>query len=343
MASEMKIARYLKSYLINGIVAWIRRTAKSRDLACIKLRPELSQAIHVVLMIVKNEQSRIPFFLRYYRNLGFQHFVAIDNCSTDGTREILLQEHDVSLFEAKGGFKSARFGMDWVNHIAAKYCANKWLLHVDADEFLVFEGYKTRKILEFTKDLAARNQISVQCVMLDMYSDRLPSENFYRSGQDPLTICNKFDASGYQVTYDSVSRTSWIKGGVRNRLFFEEISSSPALNKTPLTYWKSHYAFIKCAHELWPPRLNNGDSIEGGPHHGALLHFKFLSDFDSKILNEITSQQHTAEYSQYILGANRAYEKGFVFSETVDYNDWNTLVQVGLISQIYSKESRVTV
>lgn len=335
--------RYLRAYLLNGLVALFRRVLCSTDLTTIRLRPQLSNATHVILLIIKNERGRIPFFLEYYRNLGIQHFLIIDNCSTDGTQDILMNEEDVSIFEARGGYKRARFGIDWANYIAAKYCANKWILHVDADEFLVFENCNERKIADLTEDLSKECQSSMQCVMVDMYSADLPSENLYRPGQDPLSICNMFDATGYQVVYDSISRTNWIKGGVRNRLFFEKIWDSPALNKTPLVYWKRHYAFAKSAHELWPPKLNAGGNTNSPSQYGVLLHFKFLNDFDTKLLGESTNQQHTSEYIHYLSGADRAYRTGFLFNGTVEYRNWDTLVHTGLISQTLRAADKITI
>jgi hypothetical protein len=45
---------------------------------------------------VRNERVRLPYFLTYYRRLGIDHFLIVDNGSDDGTREYLADQPDVS-------------------------------------------------------------------------------------------------------------------------------------------------------------------------------------------------------------------------------------------------------
>ena len=69
----------------------------------------------LLVTTIWNEKVRLPYFLRYYRALGINHFLIIDNCSDDGTAEYLTRHDDVSVWRAEGSYKSARFGMDWGN------------------------------------------------------------------------------------------------------------------------------------------------------------------------------------------------------------------------------------
>src|ERR1700758_794627 len=78
--------------------ARVRIRAHARDVSVIRLRPGLRDARHVVAMVIFNEARRVPFLLRYYRTMGFEHFVVLDNKSTDGLQELLAEESDVSLF-----------------------------------------------------------------------------------------------------------------------------------------------------------------------------------------------------------------------------------------------------
>ncbi|OZA17880.1 MAG: glycosyl transferase family 2, partial [Rhodobacterales bacterium 17-64-5] len=36
---------------------------------------------------LRNERVRLPYFLQYYRKLGIDHFLLVDNGSDDGSRE----------------------------------------------------------------------------------------------------------------------------------------------------------------------------------------------------------------------------------------------------------------
>ena len=38
------------------------------------------------------------------------------------------------------------FGNDWINQVINRYCQKKWVLYVDADEFLVYPHCDTRPI-----------------------------------------------------------------------------------------------------------------------------------------------------------------------------------------------------
>ncbi|SIT52021.1 conserved hypothetical protein [Paraburkholderia piptadeniae] len=313
--------------------AHIRRIAKRREVSVVRLDPGLRKARHVLIATVHNEAHRIGFFMRYYRDLGFEHFVIIDNRSTDELRSLLASERGVSLFAADGVYRSARFGNDWVNGVLSKYCVGKWVLYVDADEFLVYPECDTRPISDLTDHLERSGQPSLNGMMVDMYSDRPVSENACASGCDPVTVCRLYDSVGYETRFDSLSRTTWIKGGVRGRLFFPDVWSGPALNKTPLARWRWHFAFVRSSHQLWPPRLNQPVPHANPRMTCALMHFKFLADFKGKLDAEKTRQQHSTEYAAYMAPLCE-HDEGpqFVGASTSRYEGWTSLLRDGLLA-----------
>jgi hypothetical protein len=263
--------------------------------------------------------------------MGFEHFIILDHQSDDGLRTLLAEEHDVSLFFSNGIFKNARFGMDWINYLLSKYCAGKWILHVDADEFLVFPYCDTQGIAGLTSYMEQSQQVSLQCLMLDMYSERKIKDNICAVGDDPASVCPFFDETGYVTHYEPLTKTFWIKGGVRGRIYFpDDPWKGPALNKTPLVLWKWHYAFLKCAHELWPATVNGGAPVAGVPH-GVLLHFKFLSDLTEKLAAEAVRQQHTSEYSAYSKNSRADDGPDFMSPHSRKYTGWRSLQAAGLL------------
>jgi hypothetical protein len=264
--------------------------------------------------------------------MGFEHFIILDNQSDDNLQSILLKEEDVSLFFVKGSYKNARFGMDWINGLLSKYCSSKWILHVDIDEFLVFPHCDQNGIADLTAVMTKKRQFSLQCLMVDMYSSRKVNDNICGVGENPLSVCSFFDRDGYDRHYDPCTETVWIKGGVRGRIYFaNDTSKGPALNKTPLVFWQKHFAYLKSAHELWPPRLNGGQSTQG-KMRGALLHFKFLSDFTTKVTAEAIRRQHTEEYNAYFEnGSIRNDSPNFIGPPSVQYTGWHSLQEAGLI------------
>lgn len=304
----------------------------SRHVSVVRLRPGLQRAKHVVVMTIYNEARRMPFFLKYYREMGFEHFVILDNKSTDGLQAQLADEPDVSVFFSNGSFKNARFGMDWINYLLSKYCSGKWILHVDADEFLVFPHCDTQGIASLTAYMEEKRQVSLQCLMLDMYSDRKIKGNICGVGEDPAEVCPFFDEIGYVTYYDPMNETFAIKGGVRGRIYFQDnLWDGPALNKTPLVLWQPHYAFLKCAHELWPTSVNGGAPVAGVPH-GVLLHFKFLSDLTEKLVAEAVRQQHTSEYDAYSQNGSLPDDgPDFMGPRSRTYTGWRSLDAAGLL------------
>ena len=171
---------------------------------------------------------------------------------------------------------------------------------------------------------------SLFCTMIDLYASGKTSDTRYMQGMDPLRICNMFDRSGYVSNRDEIRETTWIKGGVRGRVFFgEDISKGPALSKTPLVKWKRNYLFIKSAHQLWPPHINGKLYSDRLGITGALLHFKFLSTNKDKIEDVAIRNQHTREYDNYV----GRYDVELMSDVSQVYEGWESLCQAGLMSK----------
>ncbi len=315
---RVRVARYAAR---EWGAAHLRRLWKQRELHPVHIAPTLGDAHLIAVLVVKDEATRFPYLLEYYRRAGVDHFIVIDNGSTDGLSATLASEPDISMYAAHGGFAAARYGIDWVNTIAARHCAGRWILHVDADELLVIPGYESLQAA--CADLDSRHQRAVHALMLDMYSDQPASRNDVPAGTDPLAVCALYDAGGYEHFFDPLSLTTWIKGGVRGRLFFPDIHAGPALNKTPLVKWKRGYAFAQVAHRLVPRALNRQSEAP----QAALLHFTFTSLSHAKFSDRANLEQHTAEYNAY----SRVDETSFVGLPTRTYGAPHDLVAEGII------------
>ena len=292
----------------------------------VHLRPTLSTASIVVVLVVKDEAPRVPYFLDYYRRLGVEHFIFIDNGSTDNLRARISGEPDVTLFEALGDYKAARFGRDWVNAVLHEHCVGKWVSWLDADEILVFSTGSGATVQQLRSKLGDAGKRSLNVLMLDMYSDVAPSANVVSVGQDPLEVCAYFDRSGYYRVQDFTNQRFWTKGGVRGRLFFPDPHAGPALNKTAMILWRRRFVFLRGAHELWPYDLNGGSE-----KFGILLHFKFTAIAASKMLDTSVRKQHTDEYAAY----DAVDEVSFVDPNCTErYVDAESAISVGLFDPL---------
>jgi hypothetical protein len=323
--TRMDRVRNARYGAIESAKARIRVVLKARELRNPVIREGLRTARYVAVLIVKDEAPRFPFLLKYYRELGIEHFLVIDNRSTDGLSEFLKNEDDVSTYFADGAFGNARYGIDWVNLALHRHCRDKWVLMIDADEFLVVPGAST--VMQVSDALEEAGKRSLQAMMLDMYSYRKTDENKVPAGVDPLEVCSLYDSTGYYSRWDARSNVTWTKGGVRGRLFFPDaIWSGPALNKTPLLRWKRGDYFIKAAHQLVPRSVNGGNVLP----QGVLLHFKFTVEGASKVIDPTVKSQHTEEYEAYSAVA----DSEFVGDQTVAYRGPQALVDEGILETL---------
>mgnify|MGYP001163312863 CR=1 FL=1 len=291
---------------------------------------------NLCFVTLRNERVRLPFFLSYYRDMGIDHFLIVDNGSDDGSREYLLQQEDVSLWQAKGSYKASRFGMDWLNWLLFRYGTGNWCLTVDPDEFLVYPHCDTRPLKALTQWMDTSRIRSFSAMLLDVYPEGRIGDQPYRPGMNPMEIACWFDPANYMIHKNGQYGNLWIQGGPRARSFFaRDPKLAPALNKIPLVRWRRHYAYISSTHMALPRALNIVYDEEGGERiSGVLLHAKFLSTFIEKSSEEMVRGEHYADSQEY-----RAYSAGMEddmilwTEESRCYEDWRQLQELGLISQ----------
>lgn len=286
----------------------------------------------ILFATLRNESPRIPYFLKYYRDLGVKHFIFVDNNSTDSFQNIVSSENDISVFFTNAGYKASNFGMHWINHLLNKYGNKHWCVVCDPDEFLVYPKMEYFSLKELTQYLAQCHRESFFTLMLDMYGKARVSETLYTKGSDPLPLCPYFDKMGYFFQENYYMNSIWAQGGVRLRKHFaNEPQAAPAINKIPLVRWKKGFAYISSMHQAIPRRLNNGFSTG---LTGVLLHFKYFSSFVEKVQEEIVRKEHyndSKEYTHYSQDADNAVLYHSKISTR--YKGWKQLADLGLIQQ----------
>ena len=315
----------------------IRAVRKRRELKPVVNRTRDIRKKDVLLFCTaRNERVRLPYFLKYYRDLGVKHFFFVDNASTDGSADYLKEQPDCSVWSAKKSYKRARFGMDWINWLLLRYAHGHWTLTVDPDEFFVYPFCDTRPLQALTDWLDASSIKSFSAMLLDMYPKGRIDAEPYAEGQDPLEIANWFDAGNYVIDKNKRFGNLWIQGGPRMRVFFpDEPAKAPALNKIPLVKWDRKYAYVSSTHMLLPRGLNQVyDEWGGEKASGILLHTKFLHTFTEKAAEELERKQHYAasvEYKAYAKLMQDNPELWCKWSEK--YINWRQLEILGLMSK----------
>lgn len=315
----------------------LRAYRKSRELTAIAPRTgRIGLSDILVFTTLRNERVRLPYFLNYYRNLGVNHFLIVDNASDDGSREYLADQPDVSLWSSAHSYKRSRFGVDWLNYLQMKYGHDHWTLVVDPDEFFVYPFCDTRPLRALTDWLDASSIKSFSAMLLDMYPKGPFDAHPYQEGQDPFEIAQYFDSGNYTIRRNTKYANLWIQGGPRARMFFADLPErAPALNKIPLVKWDREYAYVSSSHMLLPRGLNQVyDEWGGEKASGCLLHAKFLDTFPLKAEEEMARRQHYAnshEYRAYRSGISKEPDLWCKWSEK--YINWRQLEILGLMSK----------
>jgi hypothetical protein len=282
---------------------------------------------------LRNEMPRLDFFLKYYRRLGVDHFFFVDNGSDDGGQEFLKNQPDVSLWTTNHSYKRAKFGVDWMNGLKAKYAVGHWVLVVDVDEFFVYPHSDARPLRALTDWLDSSSVKSFGAVLIDMYPRGKIEEAFCEEGKNPMRATPFFDAGNYFVQRNAKYQNLWIQGGVRQRVFFKDKPElAPALNKIPLVKWSKESVFISSTHNMLPRSLNVVYDTNGGQKAcGCLMHTKFLNTLSTKAQEELERKQHYAASREYKEYAATSKEMWTRFSTR--YKDWEQLEDLGLMSR----------
>ena len=315
----------------------IRAFRKRRELKAVQNRTDQIQSDDILLFAtLRNERIRLPYFLKYYRDLGVNQFVFIDNGSDDGSREYLAEQSDVSLWESKSSYRRARFGADWLNWLMRRYAHGHWALVVDVDEFFVYPFCDTRPIRALTDWLDASSVRSFGAMLLDMYPKGSFASHPYAEGEDPIEVTPWFDSGNYMISRNAKYGNLWIQGGPRARSFFADApEKSPALNKVPLVKWDRAYTYVSSTHMLLPRGLNFVYDDWGGEKvSGCLLHAKFLNTFAAKSAEEMQRKEHfssSQEYSAYYSKIEENSDLWCKWSEK--YINWRQLEILGLMSK----------
>ncbi len=332
-------ARLAMAYLLR----WRRRRLlwrsfrKRRQLSAITDRTQTIRPRAILAFsTVRNEAIRLPFFLDHYRKLGVNHFLIVDNDSTDCTRDYLAQQPDVSLWRTPNSYRLSRFGVDWLTWLQMRHGHDHWCLTVDADEILIYPFHDTRPLPALTGWLDEQDQLSFGALMLDMYPKGRLSAQTYTAGDDPCQSLQWFDAGNYMIQKHKKLENLWIQGGPRARQFFgKKPRRAPTMGKVPLIKWNRRYAYVSSAHAALPRRLNHVYDEAGGEFaSGILLHTKFLHMITEKSAEEKQRREHFENSSLYdAYYDSLTGDPDLWCDRSTRYRGWRHLEALGLMSR----------
>lgn len=283
---------------------------------------------------LRNEVERLPWFLQHYRALGVDHFLIVDNGSTDGGHALLAAQRDVSLWHTDSSYRAARYGMDWLNGLLARHGSGHWCVTVDADELLVYPEHPTRPLQALTDRLEREGLAAMGCLMLELFPQGPLTEAPHRPGQDPTEALPYYDPANYTIRHRADLDALLLRGGPRARAFLaDRPERAPTLIKIPLVRWHWRYAYWNSTHSLLPRRLNR--VWDGGERiAGVLLHTKFLNTIAARSAEEKRRRQHFGQpgdfdgyYDALIAGPDLWHR------HAARWGGWRKLEAEGLISR----------
>ncbi len=281
----------------------------------------------VLFSNVRNERTRLPFFLDFHRSLGIEEFYIVDNGSTDGTVDFLLSQEDVAVYSTKSSFIGSRCGLDWLNEMRNEHGKNRWCLTLDCDELLVYPDCEKVSIQEFVNYLDNYGYRGLFTIMLDCYGKGPINSYEYKAGQDFLATCPYFDKTGYYVSNNSQFPYFGIFGGARYRAFYEQDNErqGPTLKKIPLVKWGSDLEYLSVTHSTTPIQLADLS--------GALLHFKYIDNFFEHVKTEVEREdRNMKDYQQYKATIDENPKLDLFCDQSRAYRDSTQLLEYGLIT-----------
>lgn len=185
---------------------------------------------YLVVSLVHNEANLIGPFLDHYRTMGDVRFAIVDDRSTDGTRELLRDAPDVTLFAPRDGSSYARDKSAWRGELLDASGDGRWCLVPDIDEHLVWRGMDRRPLDDVVDGLEREGAEAAFCTMVDMYRDAPLADHVFDGGslrdafplfddpaRDPLNTRMEAAPAGFARAWPT-PRLHAI-GGMRQRLF----------------------------------------------------------------------------------------------------------------------------
>jgi len=134
----------------------------------------------------------LPYFLTYYAERGVSRFFIVDHASRDNTLGLFKDREDVGVFQAAGSYRQAGDGILWIRCLLDFFGQNRWCLVVDADERLIYPGWKLISLSYlcqyFDSEGATRWPQPCSICILRCPSPRLS----VRRELDPLCMCRHF-------------------------------------------------------------------------------------------------------------------------------------------------------
>lgn len=249
----------------------------------------------IVICMIKDDYLRIQMFMNYYRRMGIKLFAIIDDYSQDGTREYLMKQEDVDLFECSEPY-TTNVRQARINRIIDLYGFNRWYLIVDSDELFSYCNSEKKKIDEYISEL--KDNI-VKSVMVDMY----PKDNLFKKIDKFNEIELKYKYYDNCYYYKKTLKGIFVYGGNRSKIFDDNKNQIEfTTSKNSLLLFKPGM-IMSNSHGIFPYYNNNNRATT------VLRHYKFLYSDINKFEERVKRKNFANNSQEYLSYLNKYKEK----------------------------------
>ncbi|MCD8290906.1 MAG: glycosyltransferase family 2 protein [Prevotella sp.] len=272
----------------------------------------------ILICCVKNDLTRIKYVYEWHKKIGVKHFAFLDNGSTDGTFDYLMQLEDIDLFQTHDKYHAGAKAA-WTRKIQNYYGFNRWYLIVDSDELFSYVGMETHSIHDLIEYAEKRHIKRVWSILLDMYAKGQLYKDDCSQNKSLIDEYSYFDTESYYMRKDY--KGVIIHGGPRSRLInhFET-----PLSKLPLIY--AEYADFWADHTPMPFDKNfNTECL------GVLRHYKFLPEDKDKYIKIAQDGNYVGgsyDYKQYVKMMDDEKSSTFWYEKSCKYSNSSSFLNI---------------
>jgi hypothetical protein len=280
---------------------------------------------------IRDENMRLPYLLKYHRDLGVDRFFFIDNLSRDGSVEYLLEQPDCHTFTCAGNFFSSNVEPPvWSNAVRSTFSHGHWCLSLDADELFVYPNCEHLALRAFCDYVEDKGHDAVQALVVDMYSDKPIRDAVYQREQSFIEAFPYFDdEKGEEVALDGGFPPVLTFSKFRQRAFGtgqHKRKRPPCITQVPLVKWKKGIGYKVAQHILNHANLSELQA--------AILHFKFFPGFISDVEKSISenigvNEKGLDERQAYVDALSVNPQLSLINSGSQKYQDSATLTRLG--------------
>jgi len=320
-----------------------------------------------------NEALRLPYFLKFYQSLGVEQLIVIDNGSTDGSGEILDAHPLVTRIYTTKSFKQHKtiwrealanqfFAHRWVIFPDVDELLvypgwpdrdMQWLIsYLEASGYdalftPMVDMYPSAPLSELHYE-PGENFIEA-CPYFDTGNYRLVPQNTKRWQTPPYRL---YGGARERLFHRGRDRDpTWADQLLLRLLFFLRRKGDPG-RKFQKWETRALERLDACLPDN-PPNMSKvplcrwrpGTRFPGGPHRwnfeyrlapdwGALLHFKYLQDFGSKVDEAVSRGQHMGSATFYKLYQDHIQDvtaNSPMFSGSKRFTGYRSLLDAGLM------------